>query len=1003
MNKNGGWSSGTLKDEGESGCDGWLLEANRRATRVPIGGCVSTEETRWQVEASTGQVRKPALSTSLVVMLQTEDRGRVYPGCRNRLSDGSAEMFAASLGSTACGLARQEGRRLTSMSCPELGYTGKQPSSVAIELDERSALASNTARPLTAEMLQPGCRAPSKGYSSHTPPGSSPPLYSQVDRTSKSLEEKESHTHTDRSNRETAVVVMSPSVRETSGGGDVAVGEREGGSEKYPEMAYISASKPPLLKPRFYLISNPISLKSLYFFCSSAPDPPIDTSLSSTDPIPNPDPDPDPDPPVSAATIVPESPNVEVIANQRTLRGKHRNPEKLEDIICRMMANRPWTTRLQNSIRNLVPEFDHSLVYNVLHGARNSEHALQFFRWVERAGLFQHDKETHFKIIEILGRASKLNHARCILLDMPKKGVEWDEDMFVMLIDSYGKAGIVQESVKIFQKMEELGVERTIKSYDTLFKVIMRRGRYMMAKRYFNKMLSEGIMPTCHTFNLMIWGFFLSSRVETANRFFEEMKSREISPNVVTYNTMINGYHRVKKMEEAEKFFVEMKGRNIAPTVISYTTMIKGYVSVGQVDDALRLLEEMKSFGIKPNAITYSTLLPGLCDAEKMPEARNILKEMVEKYIPPKDNSIFIRLISGQCKADTLDAAADVLKAMIRLSIPTEAGHYGVLIENFCKAGVFDRAVNLLDKLIEKEVILRPQSTLEMEPSAYNPMIMYLCNNGQTAKAETFFRQLMKKGVQDPIAFNNLLRGHSTEGSPDSAFEILNIMIRRKVPSEGSAHKLLVESYLKKGEAADAKTALDSMIEQGHLPDSALYRSVMQSLFEDGRIQTASRVMNTMVEKGVKENMDLVAKILEALLLRGHVEEALGRIDVLMHSGCTPDFDNLLSVLCEKGKTIAALKLLDFGLERDFNIDFSSYDKVLDALLAAGKTLNAYSILCKVMEKGGPTDESSCKDLIKSLNEEGNTKQADILSRMMMGGDKAARSKKGKKQASIAL
>ncbi|KAJ0691589.1 putative tetratricopeptide-like helical domain superfamily [Helianthus annuus] len=102
-------------------------------------------------------------------------------------------------------------------------------------------------------------------------------------------------------------------------------------------------------------------------------------------------------------------------------RGKHRNPEKLEDIICRMMANRAWITRLQNSIRSLVPVF-----YNVLHGARNPDHALQFFRWVERSGLFKHDRETHYKIIHILGKAAKLNHARCILLDMPKKGIKWD-------------------------------------------------------------------------------------------------------------------------------------------------------------------------------------------------------------------------------------------------------------------------------------------------------------------------------------------------------------------------------------------------------------------------------------------------------------------------------------------------------------------------------------------------------------------------------------------------
>ncbi|XP_041023896.1 pentatricopeptide repeat-containing protein At2g37230 [Juglans microcarpa x Juglans regia] len=765
-------------------------------------------------------------------------------------------------------------------------------------------------------------------------------------------------------------------------------------------MAFITVSKPHQwtlrVFPNIPRTSNTSTLNLLRFFSST------DDTISSVDQNPNPDPEPGAPSDPKFEVENPKTADGEPKVYQRTPRGERRNPEKIEDVICKMMASRAWTTRLQNSIRALVPEFDNSLVWNVLHSSTNSEHALQFFRWVERAGLVHHDRETHLKMIEILGRASKINHARCILLDMPKKGVEWDEDMFVVLIESYGKAGIVQEAVKIFQKMKELGVERSVKSYDALFKVILRRGRYMMAKRYFNAMLNEGIEPTRHTFNLMLWGFFLSLRLETAKRFYEDMKSRGISPDVVTYNTMINGYYRFKMMDEAEKLFDELKGRNIAPTVISYTTMIKGYVSVGRIDDGLRLLDEMKSFGVKPNAVTYSTLLPGLCDAEKMSEARMMLKEMVERHFAPKDSSIFIRLLTCQCNSGDLDAAADVLKSMIRLSIPTEAGHYGVLIENFCKAGVYDRAIKLLDKLIEKEIILRPQTSFEMESTAYNPMIQYLCEHGQTGKAEIFFRQLMKKGVLDSFAFNNLICGHSREGNPDSAFEILRIMGRRGVSRDADSFKLLIKSYLNRGEPADAKTALDSMIEVGHLPDSSLFRSVMESLFEDGRVQTSSRVMKSMVEKGVKENMDLVAKILEALLMRGHVEEALGRIDLLMHSGCSPDFDSLFTVLCEKGKTIAALKVLDFALERDYTVDFSSYEKVLDALLAAGKTLNAYSILCKIMEKGGATDWSSREALIKSLNQEGNTKQADILSRMIKDGEKSHAGKKGKKHATVA-
>ncbi|MCL7023761.1 hypothetical protein MKW94_001623 [Papaver nudicaule] len=726
-----------------------------------------------------------------------------------------------------------------------------------------------------------------------------------------------------------------------------------------------------------FRVSNPCALKSLLGFCSNS------SSIGDKE-----------------ENGVSDSQGNENDAVRRIPRGKRQTQEKLEIIISRMMENRAWTTRLQNSIRTLVPEFDHTLVYNVLDTARNSEHALQFFRWVEKTG-YRHDRSTTLKIIEILGRDLKNNHARCILLDMPKKGGQWDEDFFIELIYSYGKSGIVQESVNMFQKMKELGVERSIKTYDALFQVILRKGREAMARRFFNAMLQDGVMPTCRTYNIMIGGFFLSEKVKTAGRFFKEMQEREISPDGVTYNTMINGYCRVKQMEEAEKFFVEMKEKKLNPDVISYTTMIKGYVSTGRVDDGLRLFEEMTSAGIEPTDITYSTLLPGLCEADKMPEAHKLFKDMVAKHIAPRDKSIFLRLISCQCKLGNMDSAADVLEGMKQLSIPTEAAHYGVLIENFCRAGVHDRAIDLLDKVIESEILLNPRSTAEIESSAYNPMIEYLCNHGHTGKAEAFLRQLLKKGIQDPVVFNNVLRGHSKEGSPEPALEILQIMRRRGVPSDADAYRALVESFLRKGEPADAKTALDGMIESGHTPGPELFRYVMESLFNDGRVQTASRVMKNMIEKGVKENMDLVAKILEALFMRGHVEEAVGRVNLLLDHDCIPDFDSLLNALCEKQKTIAAQKLLEFGMDRDdCAISFSSYDKVLDALLAAGKTLNAYSILCKISESGGLTDKS--EDLIRRLNAEGNTKQADILSRMMKGGDGAfISSKKGKKKVPV--
>ncbi|XP_039123281.1 LOW QUALITY PROTEIN: pentatricopeptide repeat-containing protein At2g37230 [Dioscorea cayenensis subsp. rotundata] len=683
---------------------------------------------------------------------------------------------------------------------------------------------------------------------------------------------------------------------------------------------------------------------------------------------------------------------------QKPIRPMRGEAEKLDETICYMMAQRPWTTRLQNSIRNLVPNFNQALVLGVLRRARHPDHALRFFRWVEKTG-FRHDRDTYLEIISILSRNLMLNHARCILIDdMPKREVDREEDMFIELIQGYGREGIPQEVVKLFQKMPEFGVVRTPRSYDAFFKAILRRGRVMMAKRFFNAMIRDGVAPTLSTYNTLLWGFSLCMKMDTANRFFEDMKMRGIVPDIVTYNMLLNGWVRAKKVDDAEKVFAEMSSTDSGPNSISYNLMIKGYVSADRVDDGLRLFGEMREKGIRATEKTYAALMPGLCDdTDRTGEARKVMDEMVERRMTPKDKSIFLRMISSMCRSQDLDGAMAVHQAMGRFrDVAVDLSHYGVLIEGLCNGKKYDKAVEILDELLGKGMLLNPQSAV-IEPSAYNPMIEYLCGNGLTSKAEEFFRLLMKKGIDDKVAFNHLIRGHAKEEKPESAFELLNIMNRRGIASDADAYTLLVESYLKKREPADARTVLDGMIEQGHLPSSSLFRSVMVALFDDGRVQTASRVMKSMIDKGVKENMDVVHKILEALFMRGHVEEALGRINLLLLNSCAPDFDSLVVSLCESSKAIEALKLVDFGLERDCDISFSSFDCLLDVLYSAEKVLPAYSILCKIKAKGGVVDKKGCEALIESLVAGGHTKQADILSRTLAGKNPGC--KKGKKIA----
>ncbi|KAL5196395.1 hypothetical protein ABZP36_008355 [Zizania latifolia] len=126
--------------------------------------------------------------------------------------------------------------------------------------------------------------------------------------------------------------------------------------------------------------------------------------------------------------------------------------------------------------------------------------------------------------------------------------------------------------------------------------------------------------------------------------------------------------------------------------------------------------------------------------------------------------------------------------------------------------------------------------------------------------------------------------------------------------------------------------------------------------------------------------MDMAHKILEVLFIMGHVEEAIGRINLMLENGCLPDLDKLLVSLCENDRVIEAHKL------------------VLEALYTEENTLPAYSMLCKIKNKGGAVDQKVCDALMESLKVGGCSKQADILSRILVD-NASLTSKRGKRAA----
>ncbi|KAF7844925.1 pentatricopeptide repeat-containing protein [Senna tora] len=258
------------------------------------------------------------------------------------------------------------------------------------------------------------------------------------------------------------------------------------------------------------------------------------------------------------------------------------------------------------------------------------------------------------------------------------------------------------------------------------------------------------------------------------------------------FNSLIRSFGQAGLFEQSMKLFQTMKG----------------YCMKQEIDEALVMVKEMTSRGLKLNKITYNTLIKGLCEARKLDKIKDILEGIIGDGEFSPDTCTFNTLIHAHCCAGNLGEAFTVFEKMKNLQVPADSATYSVLLCSLCQRGDYDRAEMLFDELSEKEVLLSSSGSKPLA-AAYNPMFQHLCEHGKTKKAERVFRQLMKRGTQDPPSYKLMIMGHCKEGAYESGYELLTWMLRQNFIPDIEIYDSLIDGFLQKDRPLLAKETLE--------------------------------------------------------------------------------------------------------------------------------------------------------------------------------------------------
>lgn len=590
-------------------------------------------------------------------------------------------------------------------------------------------------------------------------------------------------------------------------------------------------------------------------------------------------------------------------------------------------------------------------------------------------------------MLEILGRARHLNPARNFLLSIPRKSnnaVPLTDKFFNSLIRSYGDAGLYQESVKVFHLMKSTGVSPSTITFNNLFLILLKRGRVSMVFELYNEMLKTfGAKPDLYTFNVLIRGFCMNSKVDEAFRMFKEMEKFECKPDLITYNTIVDGLCRAGKVKVAQNVVNGLlkKGEDLRPNIVTYTTLIRGYCEKQEINEALDVFREMVGRGIKSNEITCNTIIQGLCESQKFDTVKEILAEFQREgggFVP--DTFTFNTLMNAHCNRENLSEALNVFEKMKVLNVQKDSATYSVLIRALCQKGNFDKAEELLDDLFEQEILLRENNCTPLA-AAYNPIFKYLCTNGKTKKANRIFRQLMKRGVQDPLAFETLILGQCNEGNFEDGHKLLVLMLRRDFMPNLKIYESLIDGLLKKHEAILAHDTLEKMLRSSYLLRASTFHRVLMELIEKSAARESANLMALMLEKEIRPNVNLSTDVIRVLFKSSMQDRAFEILESLYKNSYIVNMEELVSFLCKERKLLDACELVIFSLKNDQNVDMALCSTVITGLCEAQRPSEAFHLYYELLEKGFQEPLSCLEELRNALITGGKLKEADFVAK----------------------
>ncbi|KAL5975279.1 Pentatricopeptide repeat-containing protein, chloroplastic [Asimina triloba] len=307
--------------------------------------------------------------------------------------------------------------------------------------------------------------------------------------------------------------------------------------------------------------------------------------------------------------------------------------------------------------------------------------------------------------------------------EMPERDtVSWNA-----MIAGYAQSGQFEEALSFFREMVKSDVEPNESTMVSVLSACAHTGSIELGNWVRSWIDNHGFWSDRRLVNALIDMYAKCGDPDTARSLFDGINEKD----QISWNIMIGGYTHCSKYKEALALFREMQISNLETndvTLLSilpactylgaldlgkwihayidknmnkpinealYTSLIVMYAKCGSIESALQVFNAME---VKTSA-AWNAMISGLALHGNADMALEFFSRMTDKGIQP-DDITFVGILSACSHSGKVEAGRRHFNSMVQdYKISPKLHHYGCMIDLLGRAGLFDEAKELINRM----------------------------------------------------------------------------------------------------------------------------------------------------------------------------------------------------------------------------------------------------------------------------------------------------------------